>query len=123
VGLDDVSGVLDSVQRLGPALNVVGFVGHSAVRYHVMGDRSMGDEPPTAGELRRMREVVAEAVAGGAVGFSASRTPLHTVPDGRCIPGTNAALAEYREIALGIRDGGGGSSNPSTTSSPGRTRR
>lgn len=99
---------LESVQRLRPALNMVGFVGHSAVRYHVMGERSLGDEPPTADELTRMREAVAEAIAGGAVGFSASRTPLHTVPDGRAIPGTFAGIDEYRAIARGIRDGGGG---------------
>ena len=99
---------LDAVQRLDPALNMVGFVGHSAVRYYVMGERSMSDEPPTAEELSQMREAVAEAIAGGAVGFSASRTPLHTVPDGRCVPGTSAGLDEYREIARGIRDGGGG---------------
>ena len=42
---------LDSVQRMRPALNVVGMVGHCAVRYHVMGERSLGDEMPTADEL------------------------------------------------------------------------
>ena len=39
---------LDSVQRLEPALNVVGLVGHCAVRYQVMGERSLTDEEPTA---------------------------------------------------------------------------
>ena len=35
---------LDSVQRMAPALNVVALVGHCAVRYQVMGERSLGDE-------------------------------------------------------------------------------
>ena len=39
---------LYSVQRLQPALNIVGMVGHCAVRYHVMGERSLSDEPATA---------------------------------------------------------------------------
>ena len=34
---------LDSVQALRPALNVVGLVGHSAIRYEAMGDRSMDE--------------------------------------------------------------------------------
>lgn len=99
---------LDSVQRLGPALNVVGLLGHCAVRYHVMGERSMTDEPPTDDDLARMREIAADAVAGGAVGFSTSRILLHTVPDGRKVPGTYAPIDEYLAVADGMNDSGGG---------------
>ena len=99
---------LDSVQRLQPALNVVGMVGHCAMRYHVMGDRSMGDEAPTADELAQLRDIAAESVAGGAVGFSTSRILLHRVPDGRCVPGTFAPVDEYLAIADGMNDAGGG---------------
>ncbi|MCX7281243.1 MAG: peptide chain release factor 3, partial [Alphaproteobacteria bacterium] len=67
--------------------DIVGMVGHCAMRYHVMGDRSMGDEAPTADELAQLRDIAAESVAGGAVGFSTSRILLHRVPDGRCVPG------------------------------------
>jgi len=99
---------LDSVQRLRPALNVVGLLGHCAVRYHVMGERSMTDEAPTADDLARMREIAAEAVAGGAVGFSTSRILVHTVPDGRKVPGTFAPIDEYLAVADGMNDAGGG---------------
>ncbi|MGA0781952.1 MAG: amidohydrolase family protein, partial [Ilumatobacteraceae bacterium] len=100
---------LDSVQRLNPALNVVGMVGHCAVRYHVMGERSMAEDAvATPDELARMREIVAESVAGGAVGFSTSRILLHTVPDGRKVPGTFASIEEYEAIADGMNDAGGG---------------
>ena len=34
---------LDAVERMRPALNVVGMVGHCAVRYHVMGERALSD--------------------------------------------------------------------------------
>lgn len=99
---------LDSVQRLRPALNVVGLLGHCAVRYHVMGERSMTDEAPTPDDLDRMRDIAAEAVAGGAVGFSTSRILLHTVPDGRKVPGTYAPIDEYLAVADGMNDAGGG---------------
>lgn len=99
---------LDSVQRLGPALNIVGMVGHCAIRYHVMGERSLGDQPPTPEELGRMRDLAAESVAGGAVGFSTSRLLGHRVPDGRCVPGTFAPIDEYLAVADGMNDAGGG---------------
>lgn len=99
---------LDSVQRLGPALNVVGLVGHCAVRYHVMGERSLGDEAPTPDEIARIRDIAAESIAGGAVGFSTSRLLGHHVPDGRCVPGTHAQIDEYLAVAEGMNDAGGG---------------
>lgn len=99
---------LDAVQGMRPALNIVGLVGHCAVRYNVMGERSLSDEPPTPEELNRMREIVQESIAGGAVGFSTSRILLHTVPDGRYVPGTLAPIDEYMAIADGMNAAGGG---------------
>ena len=99
---------LDSVQRLKPALNVVGLVGHCAIRSQVMGDRSLSDEEPTPEELGRMADIAEESVAGGAVGFSTSRILLHVVPDGRCVPGTYAKIDEYKAIADGMNRAGGG---------------
>jgi N-acyl-D-amino-acid deacylase len=99
---------LDSVQRLRPALNVVGLVGHCAIRTQVMGERSLGDDDPTPDELGRMADIAEESVAGGAVGFSTSRILLHFVPDGRYVPGTLAKIKEYEAIADGMNRAGGG---------------
>ena len=99
---------LDAVQKMRPALNIVGMVGHCAMRYHVMGERSLSDEPPTPAELNRLRDIAEESVAGGAVGFSTSRILLHVVPDGRYVPGTLASLDEYLAIADGMNAAGGG---------------
>lgn len=99
---------LDAVERMQPALNVVGMVGHCAVRYHVMGERALTDEPPTPEELNRMRDIAEESVAGGAVGFSTSRILLHVVPDGRYVPGTLAPVDEYLAVADGMNAAGGG---------------
>ena len=99
---------LDSVQALQPALNIVGLAGHSAIRYEVMGDRSM-DEGVQADdrELEQIASLVKQSVEEGAVGFSTSRFLPHTVPDGRCTPGTWADLRETRAIQEAVIAGGG----------------
>ena len=100
---------LDSVQRMRPALNVVGLVGHCAARYHVMGERALAeDQEPTPDELAQLRDIAAESVAGGAIGYSTSRLLGHKVPDGRCVPGTFSSVDEYLAIADGMNDAGGG---------------
>mgnify|MGYP006266403049 FL=1 len=100
---------LDSVQRMRPALNIVGLVGQCAIRYHVMGERSMDENAvATKDELAQMSDIMAEAIAGGAVGFSTSRILLHTVPDGRKVPGTFAPVEEYVAMAEGMNRAGGG---------------
>ena len=99
---------LDSVQALKPALNVVGLVGHSSVRYEAMGDRSMDEGvQPDDKELAYITRMVRESVEAGAVGFSTSRFLQHTVPDGRCTPGTWADLRETKAIQQAVIDGGG----------------
>jgi N-acyl-D-aspartate/D-glutamate deacylase len=99
---------LDSVQALRPALNVVGLAGHSAIRYEAMGDRSMDEDVQASSkELDHIGQMVKQSLEEGAVGFSTSRFLLHTVPDGRCTPGTWADLRETKTIQQAIIDGGG----------------
>jgi N-acyl-D-aspartate/D-glutamate deacylase len=38
---------LDSLEKLNPAINLVGMVGHCAIRTYVMGERGVEDEPTT----------------------------------------------------------------------------
>jgi N-acyl-D-amino-acid deacylase len=90
---------LDAVERWPKGLNVGGMVGHCAVRVHAMGARSLDEEPATAEDIAAMCELVDEAIAAGALGFSTSRTLLHRVPDGRPVPGTWAAPDELMAIA------------------------
>lgn len=99
---------LDAVEKMRPALNVVGMVGHCALRYHVMGERALSDEEPTTEEMGQIRDLTAESIAGGAVGFSTSRILIHLVPDGRQVPGTFAKAEEYFAVADGMNDAGGG---------------
>jgi N-acyl-D-aspartate/D-glutamate deacylase len=94
------------LEELKPSLNVAGLVGHSAVRYYVMGDRSF-DEQATEAEKQQMADIVEKAMKDGAVGFSTNRYEPHKAPDGRAIPGTYAECSELVEIAkvVGPRDG------------------
>ncbi len=89
---------LNWLDRTPKGINVGGMVGHCAVRVAVMGERSLSEEPASAEDIAAMCELVEEAVSSGALGFSTSRTLLHTVPDGRCVPGTYAAPEELLAI-------------------------
>ena len=99
---------LESVQALRPALNVVGLVGHSAIRFEAMGDKSC-DEGVQADdqELAHIVHLVKESIRGGAVGFSTSRFLGHRVPDGRLTPGTWADPRETEAIQQAVVDAGG----------------
>ena len=103
---DSFGGYLDSVERLGPMINVAGLVGHCATRFYVMGERSV-EEPATPDEIRRIAELAGQSVKEGAVGFSTSRAHVHKLPDGRCIPGTFAEAEEVLAIAEAVGQAGG----------------
>ncbi len=85
---------LDALAAMPKGVNVGGMVGHCAVRYHAMHERSLDEEPAGQADIERMCELVDEAVGNGALGFSTSRTFLHRVPDGRPVPGTYAQPEE-----------------------------
>jgi N-acyl-D-amino-acid deacylase len=97
---------LNAIEKLRPGINVAGMVGHSAVRYYVMGERSFSDQASDA-EKKQMADIVARAVDEGAIGFSTNRFEPHKAPDGRSIPGTFADPSELVEIgkAVAKRDG------------------
>jgi len=88
-------------------LNVGGLVGHVAVRYHAMGEASLGEAPPDADQLADMIGLVDQAMADGALGFSTSRTLRHTTPDGRVVPGTWAQPDELLALARVVGRHGG----------------
>lgn len=99
---------LDFVDRVDKGVNVGGMVGHCAVRIHAMGERSLDEAPAGDEDVRRMCDLVDEAIGAGALGFSTSRTYLHKVPDGRYVPGTHADPSELLAIGrvLGRRGKG-----------------
>ena len=98
---EDYGGYLDAIERLEPAINVAGMVGHCAVRFYVMGERAVEEQASDA-ERKQMADVVAHSIDRGAVGFSTNRYPPHKLPDGRSIPGTFAEVGELVEIAKAV---------------------
>ena len=75
---------LDSLEgRLG--INVGGLVGHIALRHYVMGQEA-ADRAAKPAEIQRMKQVVAQAMKGGALGFSTNRNERHMREDEKPIP-------------------------------------
>lgn len=89
---------LDSLDAQARVLDVATQVPHSAVRAYVMGDRGARNEDATPDDIAAMSAIVAEGVAAGALGFSTSRTVVHTTKDGTVMPGTTAAADELLAI-------------------------
>ena len=84
-----------AIQAGGVAPNFATLIGHNTVRRAVMGTEQRA---PTPDELQRMKGLVAQAMAEGAVGFS---TGLQYVP------GTYADRAEIAELAKAAGAAGG----------------
>lgn len=85
---------LDAVDALPKGINYAGYIGHSALRTYVMGERAFVD-PATEDDLKRMCHLVKEAVQAGAIGFSTSRTFNHITADDRPVA---SRLAEWNEV-------------------------
>ena len=95
-------------------VNVGTLIGHTAVRYYVMGDACQ-TRAATDAELQQMQAVVRDGMEGGALGLSVSRNRGHYDPQGLHIPALWAdekeifALADVlREMGTGIIQSGGG---------------
>src|SRR5579884_678424 len=95
-------------------VNVGTLIGHTAVRYYVMGDACQ-TRAATDDEIRQMQSVVRDGMEGGALGLSVSRNRGHYDPQGVHIPALWAdekeifALADVlRELGTGIIQSGGG---------------
>ena len=83
-------------------------VAHGAVRAYVMGERGARNEPATEEDIAAMKQVVKEAIAAGALGFSTSRTMTHRAIDGEPVPGTHAAEDELFGIGSALGELGTG---------------
>ena len=93
---------LDSVATMPKGVNVGGMIGHVAMRYYVMGERSIEDVAMTDDELAQFETVASLALHEGALGVSTSRSLVHRVPDGRHVPGTWADARELGALARAL---------------------
>jgi len=91
---DNFPQYLDAVDRLPKGINYAAYVGHSALRTYIMGERAFSDEASSE-ELDAMKRELRTAVRAGAAGFSTSRTRNHQTPDGRPVA---SRLANWNEV-------------------------
>ncbi len=92
---------MDAVARAPKALNYAGYVGHSALRTYVMGERAF-DSAATDDELQTMVRLVQEAIRAGAIGFSTSRSPSHLTSDDRPVASRIGPFSEVQAIVRGM---------------------
>ena len=78
-------------------------VGHSALRRTVMGERSVG-EFASEDELQSMKELLAESISAGGLGFSSSWAKTHNDADGEAVPSRHASENELIELCSVLRD-------------------
>ena len=88
---------LETIERLPKGINYAGYVGHSAIRTFVMGERAF-DGPATEDDLKAMEHHVRDAVRAGAMGFTTSRSPSHETPEGRPVASRKAEWSEVRRL-------------------------
>jgi len=88
---------LDTLERLPKGINYSGYIGHSALRTYVMGERAF-DQKATEDDLRAMERELRDAIRAGAMGFTTSRSPAHETPEGRIVASRNATWDEVRRL-------------------------
>ncbi len=95
-------------------VNVGNLIGHTAVRYYVMGDECQ-KRTATDDEISEMQGLVRDGIKAGALGLSVSRNQGHFDPQGVHIPAIWAdekeifALGDVlRELGTGLIQSGGG---------------
>jgi N-acyl-D-amino-acid deacylase len=98
---------LDAVDSEPTRCNVAALLGHTPVRFNVLGEQAT-ERSATSAEVARMREIVAEGMAAGAIGFSTSRSESHRGAYGRPVPSRLAELSEIWELAGAVGDAGHG---------------
>lgn len=99
---------LDVLAQLPRVLDFATQVPHSALRCYVMGERGRKKDPATADDVQEMAKQVEQALRAGALGFSTSRTKVHTTADGKHIPGSYATTDELLGIGRAMGRAGHG---------------
>ena len=87
--------------RLG--VNAGFLVGHTALRRHVMGERSVGEEA-TPEDLAEMQLLLREAIEAGGLGFSTSLAYTHSDADGKPVPSRWSTPEEVLALCSVVKD-------------------
>jgi N-acyl-D-aspartate/D-glutamate deacylase len=88
---------LDTLESLPKGINYAGYLGHCALRTHVMGERAF-EQAATEDDLRAMERELRDAIRSGAMGFTTTRSPIHETPDARPVASRLATWDEVRRL-------------------------
>jgi len=97
----------DAVDALPKGINYSGYLGHSALRTHVMGERAFEDKA-NDDDMTAMTQELQNAMRAGAVGFSTSRSLSHRTPDGKPVASRVGDWSEVVDLVGAMTDMGGG---------------
>ncbi len=89
-------------------INAAFYIGHCALRRYVMGEAAQ-ERAATAEEIERMAQIVREAMAAGAAGFSSTHSPTHVDSADRPVPSRLSSLDELRALVAATGRSGSGS--------------
>ncbi|HZI45158.1 MAG TPA: amidohydrolase family protein, partial [Ilumatobacter sp.] len=88
---------LGVLERLPKGVNTGVYVGHSALRTYVMGERAFEDRA-TDDDLAAMERELRDALEAGAVGFTTSRSEHHVTPSGAPVASRVAGWDEVERL-------------------------
>ncbi|MBV9661087.1 MAG: amidohydrolase family protein [Acidimicrobiales bacterium] len=96
---------LDWLDRIPKGINYSSYIGHSALRTYVMGERAF-EEAASDDHLEAMVRELRAALSAGAMGFTTSRSRAHATADDRPVA---SRLAEWSEVEhlVGVLDHAG----------------
>jgi N-acyl-D-amino-acid deacylase len=94
---EDFPQYLDAVDRLPKGINYAAYIGHSALRTYVMGERAFTQQSGPD-ELEAMKREVRKAIRAGAIGFTTSRSFSHQTPQGQPVASRLASWDEVRQL-------------------------
>jgi N-acyl-D-aspartate/D-glutamate deacylase len=94
---------LDCLEALPKGINYGGYIGHSALRTYVMGERAF-EQKASDDDLRAMERELRDALRAGALGFTTSRSPAHETPDERPVASRAASWDEVRRLVGAMGD-------------------
>jgi N-acyl-D-aspartate/D-glutamate deacylase len=89
---------LDALDGKPRDIDVAALLPHGPLRVYVMGERGVRREPANDQDIARMKDLLTDGLAAGAVGFSTSRTLVHLSSTGEHVPTYQAATSELKQL-------------------------
>ena len=93
---------LDCIAAKPHDIDVAALVPHGPLRVYVMGERGVNREVATEDDIAQMKELLAESIAAGGVGFSTSRTLVHRSSTGSFVPTYDAVSSELKQLGSAL---------------------